>query len=123
MLKKVLLYSLSISSASCEEESNVIKVNHETYSDIIAKHQNVLMSATASWCGHCKQMKPEFEKAARELKDKTNDVVLANVDCTEGDNKLKLCAKLGMMSYPTIFWHKEGVKIEQYNGRRTASDF
>ena len=34
-------------------------------------------------CGHCKRMKPEFDKAGKVLAANDPPVTLAKVDCTE----------------------------------------
>ena len=45
------------SKSSCsldkKDKSNVIEVDHDTFEDIIAANPNLLLSATAPWCGHC----------------------------------------------------------------------
>lgn len=33
-------------------------------------------------CGHCKQLTPQFEKAAKQLKESEPPVVLGKVDAT-----------------------------------------
>merc|ERR1719336_2519498 len=37
----------------------------------------------APWCGHCKRLKPEFEKSATDLLRNDPPVNLVKVDCTE----------------------------------------
>lgn len=50
-------------------------------------------------CPHCKKMKPEFSKAAKEINiDNTIDGALGAVDCTTAR---ELCTKQGVKNYPT----------------------
>ena len=65
----------------------------------------------APWCGHCKQAKPEFEKAVANGGGK---VVM--VDATVPDNK-KLVEKYNVKGFPTIM--KGNVS---YNGARKEDD-
>ena len=54
----------------------------------------------APWCGHCKRMKPEFEKAASILEENDPPVNLVKVDCTESGKDT--CGKFGVSGYPTL---------------------
>ena len=65
----------------------------------------------APWCGHCKQAKPEFEKA---VANGGGTVVM--VDATIPDNK-KLVEKYNVKGFPTIM--KGNVS---YNGARKEDD-
>ena len=69
-------------------------------------------------CGHCKNLAPEWAKAATELKGK---VKLGAVDATVHNN---LGQRYGVRGYPTIKYFGPGSKSnpEDYDGGRTASD-
>lgn len=48
----------------------------------------------APWCGHCKKLKPEWDKLSENV-----EVLIGEVDCTVEKD---LCAKHGVQGYPTI---------------------
>lgn len=51
-------------------------------------------------CGHCKSMKPDFEKLAEEWKGHAVGLV-AGVDCTEED---ELCQTMQVQGFPTLMY-------------------
>ena len=57
-------------------------------------------------CGHCKKIKPEFEKAAAVLKANDPPVTLAKVDCTEGGKDT--CGRFSVSGYPTVKIFRNG---------------
>jgi thiol-disulfide isomerase/thioredoxin len=67
----------------------------------------------APWCGHCKQMKPEFAKASLET-----DVPLVALDCTSDGEKT--CGKYEVTGYPSVKYFDNG-KPEEYGGGRTKA--
>ncbi|KAK9797095.1 hypothetical protein WJX73_009781 [Symbiochloris irregularis] len=91
------------------------------FKDIIQKNDFVAVEFYASWCGHCKNLAPEWEKAAKVLKKNDPPVVLVKIEATEEDNK-ELASKYGVGGFPTIKLFKGGdlEKPSDYTGPRDA---
>lgn len=70
------------------------------------------------WCGHCKALQPEYEKAARALEGIAK---VAAVDC---DAHGTLAQQHGVQGFPTIKMFSVDAKgkqqVSDYNGGRTA---
>ena len=75
----------------------------------------------ADWCGHCKKIKPEWDQAATEIKDK--DKKMLKINCGGGSEKEKeLMEKYNIDGYPTIILFKDG-KPSPYEGARNKDAF
>lgn len=75
----------------------------------------------APWCGHCKNLKPTYEKAAKNLAGLAK---VAALDCDEEENK-PLCGQMGIKGFPTLKTVTPGSRpgkprVEEYQGGRTA---
>ena len=66
-------------------------------------------------CGHCKELAPEYAKAAEWLKK--DNITLAKVD---GTKETDLAKEMMISGYPTIIFYQKGRKIEEFRGKRTA---
>ncbi len=71
-----------------------------------------------TWCGYCKAMAADLEKAATMLKNFKVGAI-GEVDCTSGPKQV-LCGKLLINGYPTIKLYKNGKFNQEYYGARTA---
>ena len=70
-------------------------------------------------CGHCKRLKPEFEKSSGDLLRNDPPVHLVKVDCTEAGKET--CGRFEVRGYPTLKIFKSGELSSDYNGPREAA--
>ena len=75
-----------------------------------------VVAFTVSWCGHCKELKPELEAAAVELATIGIPVLVA-----DGDRLKKVAKRLGVTGFPAIFIYRPTDRQApvRYSGPRT----
>ncbi|CAE7574347.1 SEP2 [Symbiodinium pilosum] len=76
--------------------------------------KTVFVKFFAPWCGHCKKMKPAWDKLMQEYADHEN-ILVADVDCI-GDGKSK-CEEVGVEGFPTLKYGSPN-NLEEYKGGR-----
>ncbi|CAI5736632.1 unnamed protein product [Peronospora destructor] len=105
---------------SSSEKSSVITLTDENFDGMVLESGDVwLVEFYAPWCGHCKALAPEWEKAASDLK---GFVKFAAFDGTANEVK---ASEYGIEGFPTIKLFGPNAKgpadAEDYKGERTAS--
>ncbi|KAK3666304.1 hypothetical protein LTR22_002968 [Elasticomyces elasticus] len=100
----------------------VLGEDGRSYRELIEKsNHTTILEFYAPWCGHCKNLAPAFEKAAKSLSGLAK---VAAVNCDEESNK-QFCGSVGVQGFPTLKIVKPGKKagkpvVEDYQGARTA---
>lgn len=104
------------------KKSPVLQVDSTNYDRLINKsNYTSIVEFYAPWCGHCKNLKPAWEAAAKSL---AGIAKVAAVNCDDEMNK-PLCGQMGVQGFPTIKLAKPGKKpgkpaYEDYQGPRQA---
>ncbi|KAI2641010.1 thioredoxin-domain-containing protein [Xylaria nigripes] len=105
------------------KNSPVLQVDSKNYERLIAKSNHTsVVEFYAPWCGHCQNLKPAYEKAAKNLEGLAK---VAAVNCDEEENK-PLCGAMGVQGFPTLKIVRPGKKkgskpvVEDYQGPRSA---
>ncbi|KAK8552569.1 hypothetical protein V6N12_041155 [Hibiscus sabdariffa] len=117
----------SLTAISAEETVDskefVLTLDHSNFTDIVSKHDFIVVEFYAPWCGHCKSLAPEYEKAASILSKSDPPIILAKVDANEQSNK-DLSTQYEIRGFPTLKILRNGGKnVQEYKGPREAEGF
>ena len=102
--------------AICLADDDVVVGTKDNFENLISKDELTFVKFYAPWCGHCKKMAPDFQKAATELKGKA---VLVDLDATEAK---ELATKYEVRGFPTLKLFSKGEVIADYSGGRSTED-
>ncbi|KIW97655.1 protein disulfide-isomerase domain [Cladophialophora bantiana CBS 173.52] len=104
------------------KSSPVLQVTAKTYDSLIAQSNHTsIVEFYAPWCGHCQNLKPAYEKAAKNLAGLAK---VAAIDCDDDANK-PFCGQMGIQGFPTLKIVRPGSKpgrpiVEDYMGPRST---
>ncbi|RDA91350.1 hypothetical protein CP533_0033 [Ophiocordyceps camponoti-saundersi (nom. inval.)] len=114
---------LPAAQAMYPKSSPVLQVDAGSYNRLIARSNHTsLVEFYAPWCGHCQNLKPAYEKAAKNLEGLAK---VAAIDCDAETNK-QFCGSMGVQGFPTLKTVRPSTKpggkpiVEDYQGQRTA---
>jgi len=116
-MHSILFVVLFIGLTTYASASDVLVFTDSDFETKVKQYDVLLAEFYAPWCGHCKRLAPEYEKAATTLLKNEPPVALVKVDCTV---ETKICGKYGVSGYPTLKIFKNGEFAEDYNGPREA---
>jgi thioredoxin 2 len=74
----------------------------------------VVVDVWAPWCGPCRYMGPEFEKASRTIEPRARFLKL------NSDNEQDFSARTGIRGIPTMLLFKDGREADRVSGAMSA---
>mmetsp|Transcript_11608 Transcript_11608/g.16793 ORF Transcript_11608/g.16793 Transcript_11608/m.16793 type:complete len:452 (-) Transcript_11608:501-1856(-) len=106
-----------------EQPSKVVQLTSGNFKEMVLESKDVwIVAFVAPWCGHCKQLIPEFAEASNRL---DGHAKLGLVDATA---ETELGNQFGVKGYPTMKVFPGGdpnqtaSSAQDYQGGRTAAD-
>uniref|UniRef100_A0A182T7F7 Protein disulfide-isomerase A6 homolog n=1 Tax=Anopheles maculatus TaxID=74869 RepID=A0A182T7F7_9DIPT len=97
---------------------DVVALTTANFDRTVVKSDEVwVVEFYAPFCGHCRNLVPEYKKAATALK---GVIKVGGINCEEEQG---LCGQYGVRGYPTIkIFGANKRSPTDYNGQRTAKD-
>ncbi len=108
------------SSGGSVDEKDVIILDEDNFEEqVYGDNDAWFVEFYAPWCGHCKNLIPEWAALATNLK---GEVKVAKVDATENSG---IASRFGVRGYPTIKFFPNGQKDDSsaidYDGGRNEA--
>jgi len=92
-------------------DTKPIELIENNFDEVVANSDiPVIVDFWAPWCGPCKMMAPNFERAAQEFPLK------ARFTKVNTENEQNLGARFGIRSIPTIIVFKDGREVDRVSG-------
>lgn len=118
MLVNVLVLLCLAASGHClySSRDDVTELTPGNFNREVLNSDSVwIVEFYAPWCGHCKNLVPEYKKAATALKG------VVRVGAVDADQHQSLAGQFGVRGFPTIkVFGADKKKPEDYNGARSA---
>lgn len=97
---------------------NVIDASPEELAEILNQNSLTPVLFYASYCGHCVQFSPEYEKLADKLKERQSSVPVVAVDAVKYKD---FSRKQNVQGYPTVRFYTDNENFQEYKGERKAN--
>jgi thioredoxin 1 len=81
------------------------------FQTLIAQNTKVVVDFTATWCGPCKMISPEFDKLSQDTN--YSQWTFCKVDVDDGDEIANEC---NITAMPTFHYYVNGKLADQFSG-------
>lgn len=105
-MKTLVLLLAALASANesfYASNKNIFELTPNTFKEVVYNtNYTTLVEFYAPWCGHCKQLKPVYNKLGKFLHGESKYAVnVAAVNCDEEKNRV-LCSEHKIQGFPTL---------------------
>lgn len=107
----------AIVCATLATASNAVLLTPDNW-DTETAGKTVFLKMFAPWCGHCKRLKPHWDKLMEEYEGHAT-VLVGDVDCTAAGKPI--CDQNDVRGFPTVKYG-DPAALEDYQGGREFSD-
>ncbi|KAD1384636.1 hypothetical protein E3N88_42907 [Mikania micrantha] len=112
------LVSSIVPSIFCHEfklNGKVLELDESKFDAAISSFDFVFVDFYAPWCGHCKRLSPELDKAAPMVSGLKTPIVIAKIDA---DKYSRIASKYEIDGFPTLKIFMNGVPTNYYGPRK-----
>ena len=88
-------------------------------SSVVPAKGKAIILFSASWCGHCKTMMPEWEKFMETMRTDHSQIKILNVDA---DELAESQSAFSVSGYPTIYAFENGKRVAEFDSAREADN-
>jgi protein disulfide-isomerase A6 len=99
---------------------NLTEDNKKDINNILNKEENVVVLYYMTYCGHCIELKPDWDKIC-VINKNSKDVIIVNVEA-DVLKYLNLKYRKNIVGFPTIIKYNKGIFVKEYDGIRKLSN-
>ncbi|KAJ8086679.1 protein disulfide-isomerase precursor [Marasmius tenuissimus] len=105
-----------------QDEPVFVLVSKQFDEVVFDDKKDVFVEFYATWCGHCKRLKPIWDQLGERYADLKDKITIAKMEATEND--LPESAGFQVTGFPTLKFKKAGTKeFIEYDGDRSLDSF
>ena len=117
------ILGLPVADKAGQDSEALVVLDGSSWATVLQNPGFTFVKFYAPWCGHCREMQPDWEDLAEHFKENPVpgvSLTVAEVDCTAGmDGSMSICMQESIHGYPTVRLYKDGDLVEEFHFART----